>query len=261
MARRSTGRWVARAAATGGGRTYRGQAPVRWYMSLVLIVLVGVAMVVYSRNQRLHPAAAVQPAVGGTPYYAALAFDVCGKAAPSLPTNAANHQNLGIVSQGSGVIKVAPTSSSDAGTNAVFGRFVDGYPGLKLTSTTLKLPGKGTYRNGDTCPSGTPDAHKTSQLRVVTWASATGVGSTHPTTVSDPASLRFTNGELISVAYVPSSAAVFKPSVAAIAFMQTLISGVSTSTTTPTATTAPLSTTVLPTTSTTVPTTTTTSKS
>lgn len=271
MARRSTGRWVARAAATGGGRTYRGQAPVRWYTSLVLIVLLGVALVVYSRSERLHPAAAVQPAVGGTPYYAAIAFDVCGRAEASLPANATNDQNLGIVSQGSGVIKVAPTSNADAGTNAVFGRFVDGYPDLKLTSTTFKLPGQGTYRDGGACPSGTPYARKRASIRVVTWASATGVASTRPTTVSDPASLTFTNGQLITVAYVPSSAPVFKPSAAAISSMQDLISGVSTSTTAPTETTAPVSTsttapaststTVAPTTSTTLPATTTTTKS
>ena len=39
MARTDTGRWVARAAATGGGRTYRGRRPLRWYTSLALIVL------------------------------------------------------------------------------------------------------------------------------------------------------------------------------------------------------------------------------
>lgn len=43
------GKWVARAAATGGGRTYRGQRPINWYAALVLIILVGLASVVVSR--------------------------------------------------------------------------------------------------------------------------------------------------------------------------------------------------------------------
>ena len=54
MGRGDTGRWVARAAATGGGRTYRGHMPVRWDSSLVLIVLLGVASIAYSRYERQH---------------------------------------------------------------------------------------------------------------------------------------------------------------------------------------------------------------
>ena len=55
MARDSTGKWVARAASTGGGRTYRGQAPINWYASLVVIVIVGLLLVGFSRYQRTHP--------------------------------------------------------------------------------------------------------------------------------------------------------------------------------------------------------------
>ncbi len=39
----STGKWVERAATTGGGRTYRGQMPVNWYASLAVICIVGPA--------------------------------------------------------------------------------------------------------------------------------------------------------------------------------------------------------------------------
>src|ERR1700678_853182 len=49
MARSSTGKSVARAAATGGGTSYRGQMPVNWYAALVLIVLVGIASVAFAR--------------------------------------------------------------------------------------------------------------------------------------------------------------------------------------------------------------------
>ncbi len=58
MARRSPGKRVARAAATGGGRTKRGKAPVGFYSLLVLIVLLGASTVGYSRYQRAHPASA-----------------------------------------------------------------------------------------------------------------------------------------------------------------------------------------------------------
>ena len=57
MARGDTGKWVARAGATGGGRSYRGQRPMKWYASLAMICLLGVALIVYSRYERQHPAA------------------------------------------------------------------------------------------------------------------------------------------------------------------------------------------------------------
>lgn len=58
MARRSPGRRVARAAATGGGRTKRGKAPIGFYSVLVIVGLLGASTVGYSRYQRMHPASA-----------------------------------------------------------------------------------------------------------------------------------------------------------------------------------------------------------
>ena len=49
MARSSSGKSVARAAATGGGATYRGQMPVNWYAALVVIVLVGLGSVAFAK--------------------------------------------------------------------------------------------------------------------------------------------------------------------------------------------------------------------
>src|SRR5579872_5403234 len=141
MAGRGTGRWVARAAATGGGRTYRGQAPVRWYASLALICVLGIALVVYSRYELQHPAGATQPAVG-THWYAALAFDICGKLQPDLPSNPTTKVLPGISTAGDGVIHIQPASKADAGNNATLGRFVQSYTGLEITSTKIKIPGK-----------------------------------------------------------------------------------------------------------------------
>ncbi|HUC37947.1 MAG TPA: hypothetical protein VMR97_12600 [Acidimicrobiales bacterium] len=228
MARRGTGRWVARAASTGGGRTYRGQAPVRWYASLVFICLVGVALVVYSRYERQHPAPGPQA------IFSALAVDVCGSTQTDLPSSPAT--STGIVTAGDGVIH---TSKAAAGAHPTLGTFVKDYKGLELTSSELRLPGKSTLRSGEKCPSGSPDANERAEVRVVMWTSATGVGSTQPVPVSDPVGLALTDGQLITVAFVPPGASVPKPSPATIATMQGLISGVSTTTTTtpPTATT------------------------
>ena len=253
MANKGTGRWVARAGATGGGRTYRGQAPTRWYMSLVLICLLGVALVVYSRYERQHPAGTVQPAVG-THWYAALAFDVCGNLQANLATNPATRVTPGILTDGDGVIRIEPTTKADAGANATLGRFVRSYPGLELTSSVLKLPGKSTYHNGDACPAGTPDAYKRADVRVQVWSSFSGTGSNHPVTVSDPSSLKLANDQLITVAFVPPGASIEKPSAETITAMLDLISPPTTTTTTVPST----SITSTPSTSTTTPSTTTT---
>ena len=68
-----------------GGAT-EARRPVKWYLSLFFIVVLGIVSVVYSRYERQHPVAAAQPAVG-TKAYSALAFDVCGVTAADLPAN------------------------------------------------------------------------------------------------------------------------------------------------------------------------------
>ena len=64
MARSSSGKSVARVAATGGGATYRGQMPVNWYAALVVIVLVGLASVAIAKYHYNQTPTVVEPAVG-----------------------------------------------------------------------------------------------------------------------------------------------------------------------------------------------------
>ena len=263
MARGDTGKWVARAAATGGGRTYRGQMPVRWYGSLFLIVLLGVALIVYSRYERQHPAASAQPAIG-THWYAALAFDHCG--APEQLLAANSHQATaapGLYTTGDGVIQIAPSKSADAGSNATFGRFVKLYPHLNLTASSVGLPGKSTLRDGQKCPAGTPDAGKVGTLRVKVWPDFVPPGVNNPTIPSDPSSLKLANGQLITVFFGPSSAKIPEPSQQVISTLLQDRQSSTTTTTTPVATTttppaATTTTTTPATTTTTAPTTTTT---
>jgi hypothetical protein len=235
MARGDTGRWVARAGATGGGRTYRGQMPVKWYSSLVLICVLGVALVVYSRYELEHPAAATPPAIGSH-WYQALSFDICGTLQGNLPANpnGATAPVPGIRTDGDGVIQVAPTVASDAGNNATLARFVEHYPGLVVSSTTLRLPGKRTYTSGDACPSGTKDAGQKANVTIKVWPSFTPPGSNNPSLYQNPADIKLASGQLITVAFVPSGAAVPKPSASAItALLNDQSSATSSSTTLP----------------------------
>ena len=102
MARSSSGKSVARAAATGGGTTYRGQMPVNWYAALVIIVILGVgsiALAKYNYNKR-RPWS--EPAVG-TSWHAGLAFDICGTMEPALPASPTT-ATTGLTTTGSGVL-------------------------------------------------------------------------------------------------------------------------------------------------------------
>jgi len=241
MARSDTGRWVARAGATGGGRSYRGRRPLRWYSSLVLIVLLGVALIVYSRYELQHPAASIQPAIGSH-WYVAMAFDICGDVEPNLPANPNEASAApGLYTAGDGVIQIAPAKASDAGNNATLGRFVQEYPGLALSPTSVRLPGKTTHHNGQSCPSGTPDAGTKADVSVKVWPSFTSSSSFVP---SDPTTLKLANEELLTVSFLPTGKTVPKPSPTVVETMlQDQASGGTTTTTTVPTTTTPTSTT------------------
>jgi hypothetical protein len=204
---------VARAGATGGGRSYRGQMPLKWYASLALICLLGVALIVYSRYERQHPAPGVQPAIGAH-WFAALGFDVCGAVQPNLPANpnASTSPIPGIRTDGDGVIQISPTTAQDAGNNATLARFVQLYPRLLLGTNTLKLPGKARYDNGQKCPPGSPDAGKAGQVQITAWPSFTPPGSNQPAVSHDPTALKLADGQLITAAFVPAGSSVPKPS-------------------------------------------------
>src|SRR5271156_5780499 len=137
MARSSSGKSVARAAATGGGITYRGQMPVNWYAALVIIVVIGVASIALAKYNYNKTPTVVEPAIG-TSWHAGLAFDVCGTMEPAIAASPSTA--TGLTTTGSGVILVEPKTSGEAGNNATVGKFADGYTGLTLTNTKLKLP-------------------------------------------------------------------------------------------------------------------------
>jgi hypothetical protein len=250
MASNSTGKWVERAATTGGGRTYRGQMPVNWYASLAVICIVGLLLIGFSRYQRTHQTSSSSgPPTTSQVWYAALGIDVCGKIEPNLPANT-NKSGTGLVANGDGVLTIAPKTSAEAGSNATLGKFVSGYKGLELSSSSLQYPGKPVMANGDVCAKGTPDAGKPGVVIVVSWPSFESKGKGTETSGA-PQDLKFANGQLITMAFVPATATVPKPPALAIQQLITSVTqGPVTSTTTPGATTA---TTAPPPTATTAP--------
>ncbi len=256
MANDSTGKWVQRAATTGGGRTYRGQMPVNFYASLAVIIIVGLGLIVFSRYQLTHKSTSSSgPPTTQQTWYAGLAVDVCGTIEPNLPSNAAK-SGKGLTANGNGVVTIAPADSSQSGSNATLGKFVSGYKGLELTNSTLRYPGKATYSNGDICPKGTPDSGKPGVVIVYSWPNFTSKQGAQ--TPGDPQNLLFQNGQLITMAFVPANATVPKPPASVITSLITADqSGPTTPTTAPTLTPSTGSTTSTAPTSTSVPTSTT----
>src|SRR5579862_8004404 len=220
MPRSTSGKWVARAAATGGGRTYRGQVPVNWYAALVLIVLVGLGSVVFARYEYQHGTTTntVQPVKGGAPWFAAIDFDVCGTEQSPLPSNAVDTAKQSFYTTGKGVIIISPKTTAAAGHNAVLGKFVSGYTGMKVNTTEIRLPVVGSkkaktksYRSGQKCPAGTKYAGKTATVSVTYWASAFASSSKPVHYTGNPGTLPFTNGQLITVGFVPPGTKLPKP--------------------------------------------------
>ena len=264
MARSSSGKSVARAAATGGGTTYRGQMPVNWYAALVIIVIIGVASIALAKYNYNKVPAVVEPAVG-TSWHAGLAFDVCGTMEPAIPASPSTA--TGLTTTGSGVILVEPKTSSEAGNNATLGKFADGYTGLTLSNTELKLPSSSVpaYTNGEKCGTGTPDAGKVGVVQARSWVISTTTGKNHEevetggATTTSPADLKFANRQLITTGFVPKGTAMPKPPASTIlALQQVLAGGQAPVTTTTTAASATTTTAAGVTTTTSAPATTTT---
>ena len=239
MPSNSTGKWVERAATTGGGRTYRGQMPVNWYASLAIICIVGLLLIGFSRYQRTHQATSSSgPPTTQQQWFAALGIDICGKMQPDLPAST-NTAKTGLVANGNGVLTIAPKNSSESGGNATLGKFVSGYKGLQLTSSTLQYPGQAPVSNGDVCPKGTPQAGKPGVVIVDSWPSFTSKGKGTETS-GPPQDLKFANGQLVTMAFVPATVAVPKPPAQAITNLITAVtSGTTSTSTTPTPTTTP----------------------
>lgn len=199
-----------RAASSGGSRSYRARPPVLWYLLMAVIIVGGIGLVVYSRYEAEHPASATVGPTRSDNWQAALGIDICGTIEPNLPVSS-NLSTSGLRTYGNGLIDAAPavssTPSAFEGAKATLGLFAKKYSGFTLTSTEIGYPGKNEkiYKNGDTC-AGKLTGKGTLVARV--WSSP---GATRSTLVTDPTTIHITNGEMITVAFVPSGATIPQP--------------------------------------------------
>ncbi len=271
MAKSATGKWVSRVGSSGGGKAYKKTRPGNYYGVLVVIVVLGLVATALARYDYQHPskgAKGAPPAIGTT-WYGALAVEACGKTLPYLsadPTSATGFQV-----QSDNVIKLDPTSDADSGSNATIGQFANEFPGLIASSVELAIPtSKGkpnsatTYRNGQTCPTGSKYAGQTGQVEYAYW---TTLSQSTPTITTNPTSIKFAQYLRVTLAFdpkgvtpaAPSQTTVNEMSAAIIASANTTTTTAASATTTTTiGGTSSTTTTVAPTTTTTLKTTTTT---
>jgi hypothetical protein len=194
MGKASSAKKVSRVARTGGGRTTRrGTGSWLFPVFMAAVVVFGVLGVWLSRDSAHHKAAADQPTVNQH-WHAAYGFDICGNFLPDLP----QPPNLiGLHTHGDGVIHIEPQDPIlDTGKHATLGRFVSGYPGLKLTRTSLTVLNQ-TWSNGEPkCDNKPGDVVVKSNGKVVT---------------GNPANVRVPKNGWITIAFVPKGTDVPPP--------------------------------------------------
>jgi hypothetical protein len=189
---------------------------MNFYGVLTIVVVLGFLSVVWARYDYRNGSSAKTstslPPLAGTTSYSGLGIDVCGALQPSLPATKATSGSLLIGADG--LVQVSPSTKAEAGLNANVEKMAAAYPGMEVTSQTLKIPATSTttafdLTNGDTCPSGTPDAGKKGVVVVGFWVN---FATSSPMLSSNPAVIRLTANSLATVAFLPSGSTPPKPS-------------------------------------------------
>ncbi len=203
MGKASSSKKVARAARTGGGRTRRGSSSWLWPALMAIIVVLGTAGVVYSREQR-QPDTSRPLASGagsqGDHWHAAIGFYICGTFQPNISEAA---DPLGIHTHDDGIVHIHPFSSRAAGKNAKLSVYFDTVK-VDVSNDELKLPGQDKKSNGDECDG------KAATVQVKTWPSR-GPDEKGTLFTGDPGDIRLTDNQLITVAFVPDGTEIPRP--------------------------------------------------
>jgi hypothetical protein len=208
MGKASSSKKVARAARA-GGRVSSGQPRSLLFPGvLALIIVLGVSLVVYARNDRN------QEDIGGTPQledhiHQAFGVNVCGEWKTDIPEF---ESPVGIHTHGDGVLHVHPFSQLGVGSNATLGRFIedaseDGGLDISLSDSKLVYLGE-TIEEGTTECEGVTDP----VLRLAYWESVQDEASAPEVTTGDFTDRRLSeNGAGITIFFGDADADIPKP--------------------------------------------------
>jgi hypothetical protein len=216
MGKASSNKKVARAAKAGGGRARAaGERNIFFPTALAAVVVLGVLLVVYAREER-SAVALEAPLAFEDHWHAAYGIYVCDGFVPALPEYTAP-QNGGNHTHGDGLIHIHPFSPARSGENATLvnwiadaGAVLGG--GDDLSEDSLGVPGAESYVEGeDTCDGLEGDP----VVQVAVWdtAFAAAQGEDPDRVVTeDFGSIRFEDdGMAFTIAFAPSEADIPAP--------------------------------------------------
>lgn len=144
MAKPSSSKKVQRAARAAASKGARERREIAFPLALAVVVVLGVALVVFARSSRT-PAAA--PRVGNDHWHSAYAIYDCDRFLPAF-TSAADPD--GIHSHQDGVVHIHPWNSSAAGDQADLDVFFESM-GARVTDDEISGPGIGVLEAGSDC--------------------------------------------------------------------------------------------------------------
>lgn len=210
MGKASSSKKVARAARAGGRTSSRQRRGLLFPSILTLIMVLGVSLVVYARNDRN------QEDVGGPPqledhFHQAIAINVCGEELATVPEW--EPSPTGIHTHGDGVIHLHPFSELAVGANATLGRFMksardEGNLDFSISDDKLEYLEE-TYEEDETDCDGVDDP----VLRMGYWSNVQDEESLPEVTTGDFADKRLTeNGAGITLYYGDPDGDIPKPS-------------------------------------------------
>jgi hypothetical protein len=165
MGKASSSKKVARAARAGGTASSGQPRGLLFPGVLALIVVLGVSLVVYARNDRIDQDTDQVPQIGDH-IHQAFGVNVCGEWFPALNEF---ESEIGIHTHGDGVLHIHPHSQLGVGANATLGRFLknaDEEGGLDVSLSDSKLDfGGQVAEEGETKCDGVEDP----VLRMAYW--------------------------------------------------------------------------------------------
>ena len=211
MGKASSAKKVARAARA-GGRVSSGQPRSLLFPGvLVAVVVLGLSLVVYAREDRRNDDLGGVPQLGDH-IHQALSIYVCGEFLPDVPEF---ESEIGIHTHGDGVIHIHPFSQLGVGANATLERYMKDAreAGLDFSLTSSKLTFLDEeYKEGTTKCDGVEDP----VLRMAYWKNVQGTDEDPEVTTGDFTDLRLTaNGGGITIYYGDPDADIPKPEHAA----------------------------------------------
>jgi hypothetical protein len=189
-------------------RPKRRGGSMMWSVLTAVIVVVGVALVVWSVADR-KDASATPPKLGDH-WHSYLGVNVCGEwlvDAPEFHPRAGEAGvNAGLHSHGDGLIHVHPFGSDETGDNATVGRFID-YGGWQLSGSSFTLWDGQEHKNGQKCGEGADAKPAEVQWTVgrfgEPWKGTPRTGN--------PADYKPRNGDIIAIYLLPKGEKLEEP--------------------------------------------------